>query len=125
MGQYLAVIFAAGLGVATLLPLLVLYWLLPPGPRKKAWDKNEYDRSKESPYECGIPPTGDARTRFSVKFFLVAVLFVIFDIEGVLILPWAAMFKKLGVFGFVEMMIFLGVLVIGLAYVWKKGALEW
>lgn len=125
MEQYLAVIFAAGLAVALLLPLLLLYWLLPPGPGKKAWEKDFYDLSKESTYECGIPPTGDARSPFSVKFFLVAVLFVIFDIEGVLILPWAVMFKKLGLFGFVEMMIFLGVLVIGLAYVWKKGALEW
>ena len=75
MEQYLAVIFAAGLGIATLAPLLLLHWLLPPGPGKREWDKNPYDRSKESTYECGIPPTGDARTRFSAKFFLVGVLF--------------------------------------------------
>jgi NADH-quinone oxidoreductase subunit A len=124
MEQYLAVIFAVGLGVGILIPLLLLYRYLPPGPIKTS-EKIAYDDNKESTYECGVEPTGSARRRFSVKFFLVAMLFVVFDIEGVLIFPWAVTFKKLGMFGFVEMIVFLGVLGVGLAYVWKKGALEW
>jgi len=124
MEQYLAIVFAVFLGAGILLPLLLLYRYLPPGPLKKS-ERTAYDIDKESTYECGVPPTGDAHRRFSVKFYLMAMLFVVFDIEGVLILPWAVTFQKMGLFGFVEMMVFLGVLSVGLAYVWKKGALEW
>ena len=84
-----------------------------------------FDRTKFDTYECGIPYKGDARQRFSVKFYLVAVIFVLFDIEVVFLYPWAVNFRKLGLFGFVEMMIFIAVLLVGLAYVWKVGALEW
>jgi NADH-quinone oxidoreductase subunit A len=126
MGQYIGVILAFGFGAVTFALFMFLYRYLPPGPSKiKEHQKNEYDRAKEATYECGVDPTGDARSRFTVKFFLMAMLFVIFDIEAVLIFPWAATFKLLGVVGFVEMMIFIVVLVVGLAYVWKKGALEW
>lgn len=124
MEQYLGVLLALGFGIVSLAPLLVLYHFLPPWKWQRA-ERTEYDRAKESTYECGVDPTGDARSRFTVKFFLMAVLFVIFDIEAVLIFPWAATFKLLGVFGFVEMMIFIAVLAVGLAYIWKKGALEW
>lgn len=124
MEQYIGVLLAFGFGIASLAPLLVLYHFLPPWTYKKR-PQTEYDRAKESTYECGVEPTGDAHGRFSVKFFLMAVLFVIFDIEAVLIFPWAVTFKLLGVFGFVEMMIFIVVLAIGLAYIWRKGALEW
>ncbi|MCZ7581872.1 MAG: NADH-quinone oxidoreductase subunit A [Deltaproteobacteria bacterium] len=124
MADYVAVLLAALLGVGILLPLVLLPKLV--GPRAlRSGERGDYDRVKESPYECGVPPTGDARRRFSVKFFLVALLFVIFDLEGVLIYPWAVTFQKLGVVGFVEMLIFIGVLALGLAYVWRKGALEW
>lgn len=81
--------------------------------------------TKEEPFESGNPPRGDARVRFSVKFYLVAMLFLIFDLEVVFLYPWAILFRRLGVFGLVEMGIFLAILVVGFVYVWKKGALEW
>ncbi len=80
---------------------------------------------KAQPYESGMPPLGDARERFSVKFYMVALLFIIFDIETVFLIPWGVLFRELGLFGLVEMLVFLGVLLVGLVYVWKKGALEW
>jgi len=86
------------------------------------------NRVKLSPYESGVPPVGDARLRFSVKFYLVAMLFIIFDIEVVFLYPWAVVFKDLlaqGTFIFTEMVVFLGVLILGLAYVWRNGGLEW
>ena len=81
--------------------------------------------AKGIPFECGMEPVGEARKRFSVKFFLVALLFLIFDVETIFIFPWAVLFRKLGLFGFIEMGIFLLILLLGLLYVWKKGALEW
>jgi NADH-quinone oxidoreductase subunit A len=80
---------------------------------------------KHTPFESGIEPVGDARRRFSVKFFLVALLFLIFDVETVFVFPWAVLFRRLGWFGFVEMAIFLAILLVGLFYIWRKGALEW
>ena len=80
---------------------------------------------KEEPFECGNPASGSAWGRFSVKFYLTAILFIVFDIEVVFLYPWALLFRRLGVFGLVEMMIFIGVLTLGLVYVWRKGALEW
>ncbi len=80
---------------------------------------------KLAPYECGMPPVGSARERFSVKFYIIAMLFIVFDIEAVFLYPWAVVFKKLGLFGFVEMGVFIVILLVGYAYVWKKGALEW
>ena len=80
---------------------------------------------KDEPFESGNPPKGDARVRFSVRFYLVAMLFLIFDIEVVFLYPWAILFRRLGIFGLVEMGVFLLILVIGFIYVWKKGALEW
>jgi NADH-quinone oxidoreductase subunit A len=84
-----------------------------------------YSSVKGEPFESGNPPRGDARIRFSVQFYLVAMLFLIFDLEVVFLYPWAILFRRLGVFGLVEMGVFLGILVIGFAYVWKKGALDW
>lgn len=86
------------------------------------------DPVKLSPYESGVPAIGDARLRFSVKFYLVAMLFIIFDIEVVFLYPWAIVFTDLlarGVFIFTEMVVFLSVLSLGLIYVWRKGGLEW
>jgi NADH-quinone oxidoreductase subunit A len=80
---------------------------------------------KSQPYESGMPPLGDTRERFSVKFYLVAILFIIFDIETVFLIPWGVLFRELGIFGFVEMLVFIGVLLVGFVYVWKKGALQW
>jgi NADH-quinone oxidoreductase subunit A len=80
---------------------------------------------KAEPFESGNPPRGDARTRFSVRFYLVAMLFLIFDLEVVFLYPWAIYFRQLGLFGLIQMAIFLAILSIGYVYVWKKGALEW
>jgi NADH-quinone oxidoreductase subunit A len=88
------------------------------GPRK--WGK-----VKEQVFECGNPPTGPARYRFSVRFYLVAILFIVFDVEVVFMYPWAIVFRDLGVAGLIEMAVFIGVLGAGLAYVWKRGALVW
>jgi NADH-quinone oxidoreductase subunit A len=83
------------------------------------------DPAKLSPYECGITPTGTARERFHTRFYLVAMLFIVFDIETVFLYPWAIVFKQLKMFGLIEMAVFVGILLLGLVYVWGKGALEW
>jgi NADH-quinone oxidoreductase subunit A len=80
---------------------------------------------KGIPYESGMPPLGTARERFSVKFYLVAMLFIVFDLEAVFMIPWAQAFRSLGLFGLVEMGVFILVLAVGYAYLWKRGALEW
>lgn len=80
---------------------------------------------KDSPYECGFEAFEDARMRFDVRYYLIAILFIIFDLEIAFVLPWATVFSRLGLFGLVEMGLFLGLLVLGFIYVWKKGALEW
>ena len=83
------------------------------------------DSEKLSPYECGFEPFEDARIQFDVRFYLVTLLFIIFDLEVAFLFPWAVTFGTLGILGFVSMMIFLSVLTIGFIYEWKKGALEW
>jgi NADH-quinone oxidoreductase subunit A len=88
-------------------------------------------RTKLDPYECGMDPVGDARGRFSVRFYMVAMLFILFDVEAVFLLPWAVIFRRLPgitgsrMFGFWEMMVYLGFVAVGLFYVWKKGILNW
>jgi NADH-quinone oxidoreductase subunit A len=81
--------------------------------------------AKMAPFECGSVPVGSARDRFGVKFYVVALLFIVFDIEAVFLFPWAVLFTELGWAGYVEMLIFVATLVVGLAYVWKKGVLDW
>ena len=83
------------------------------------------DSEKVSPYECGFDPFDDARARFDVRYYLVAILFIIFDLEVSFLFPWAVVFGHLGLYGFWSMMVFLGVLTIGFIYEWRKGALEW
>ena len=80
---------------------------------------------KLAPYESGMRPIGPAMRRMPVRFYLVAVLFILFDIEVIFFLPWAVTFRKLGVFGFVEMLVFVAILLVGYIWIWKKGALEW
>ncbi len=82
-------------------------------------------KTKLMPYECGIDPVDNARGRYTVRFYIVAILFVVFDIETVFLFPWAVQFKALGMFGFLEMMVFLVILIVGYVWIWKKGALEW
>lgn len=80
---------------------------------------------KNQAYECGITPTGDARQPFSVKFYLVGIVFILFDVEAIFLYPWAYIFKSLRWFGFVEMLLYIGILLVGYFYLWKKGALDW
>jgi NADH-quinone oxidoreductase subunit A len=111
--------FFTVLCLALLIPLSMMALSALLGPRKKTAVKME-------PYECGVPaPTVVRRGKLSVKFFMVAILFLVFDIEVVFLYPWAVVFKQLGSLGFFEMGLFILVLVAGLAYAWKKGALEW
>jgi NADH-quinone oxidoreductase subunit A len=82
-------------------------------------------RAKQQPYECGMEPIGDAREPFSVKFYLVAMVFILFDVEAIFLYPWAYIFRSLRWYGFGEMMIYIAVLLVGYLYLWKKGALDW
>ena len=82
-------------------------------------------KRKAMPYESGMAPIGPGTRRMPVRFYLVAVLFILFDIEVIFFLPWAVVFRKLGLFGLIEMIVFIGILLVGYIYAWKKGALEW
>jgi NADH-quinone oxidoreductase subunit A len=86
--------------------------------------KNPFS-TKLMPYECGITPYDNARGRYTVRFYIVAILFVVFDVETIFLFPWAVQYKLLGLFGLLEMGIFLGILIVGYIWIWKKGALEW
>ena len=108
----LFLIVATGIGVALLIVGSVL------GPKRPTAEKL-------SPYECGFEAFEDARMQFDVRYYLIAILFIVFDLEIAFIFPWALVFRDLGVFGLIEMGVFLALLVIGFVYVWKKGALEW
>ncbi len=103
-----------GLGVGVV-PMLA-GWLL--GPHRP-------DAEKLSPYECGFEAFEDARMKFDVRYYLVAILFILFDLEIAFLFPWAVVLEELGMFGFVAMVIFLGILVVGFVYEWMKGALDW
>ena len=83
------------------------------------------NKVKEMPYECGMSPTGDAQHRFSVKFYLVAMIFILFDIEAIFLYPWAVVFKQLKMFGFLEMLTFVILILAGFFFIWKKGVLDW
>ena len=87
--------------------------------------KHKWTRAKNSAYECGITPTGDAQSRFSVKFYLVAMLFILFDVEAVFLYPWAVIARQLKMFGFWEMLAYIGLLLVGFFYIWKKGVIDW
>ena len=82
-------------------------------------------REKLGPYECGIPPVGNARERFSISFYLVGMLFILFDVEAVFLYPWAIIYRSLKWFGFGEMFLYIAILLAGYIYIWKKGALDW
>jgi NADH-quinone oxidoreductase subunit A len=108
----LFIVLAAVFGVGT---LVVSYFLQPKYP----------EAEKLSPYECGSEPFSDARIPFPVRYYIFAMLFVIFDIEIIFLYPWAIAFKEIGFVGLLEMMIFIGLFVLAYVYAWKKGALEW
>lgn len=105
-------------GVAVIFPVLPLVLARFVAPRKPS-------ALKQMPYECGIEPVGDPWIQFRVQYYIYALVFVIFDVEAVFIFPWAVGFKQLGLLGFVEMVLFLVILAVGLVYAWKKKALEW
>lgn len=86
---------------------------------------NKPDSEKNSPYECGFEAFEDARMKFDVRYYLVAILFILFDLEIAFLFPWAVVLKEIGLFGFLAMMVFLAILVVGFIYEWMKGALEW
>jgi NADH-quinone oxidoreductase subunit A len=104
--------------IAVLLPIVLL-------TLSRMLQRRVFEREKLLPYECGVDPIGDARERFSVRFYIVAILFLVFDVETIFLFPWAVTLDKLALFGLVEMIVFIGILVVGYYYAWRKGALEW
>jgi len=116
LSQYLPLVIFIGVALVIGLGLLVVPFIVA--------YKNP-DPEKLSPYECGFAPFDDARMTFDARFYLVAILFIIFDLEVAFLFPWAVVFGDVGWFGFWSVMIFLGVLTIGFVYEWRKGALEW
>jgi len=109
---FIFVLIALLMGVV---PLLLTVFVAPQHP----------DPEKLSAYECGFEAFEDARMQFDVRFYLVAILFVIFDVETAFMFPWAVVLNHIGIFGFIEMMLFLSILLVGYVYAWKKGALQW
>lgn len=116
MREYIPLLMLMGFVVLNAVIMLALSQLV--GPQRPT-------AIKGLPYESGIPALGSTRERFSVKFYLVAMLFIVFDIETVFMIPWAVAFRRLGLFGLVEMGVFVLILAVGLVYIWKRGALEW
>ena len=104
------------IGLAFVAGGLIMSWLIRP---------NRPYPSKLATYECGETPVGDTRVRFNIRFYVVALIFLIFDVEVVFLFPWAVVYKQLGWFAFVEMLVFLGILFVGYAYVWRNGDLDW
>jgi NADH-quinone oxidoreductase subunit A len=114
--NYLPILIFIAIGLVTGSVMLVAGAVL--GPQRP-------DPEKNSPYECGFEAFEDARMKFDVRYYLVAILFIIFDLEIAFLFPWAVVLDQIGMFGFLAMVLFLGILVIGFIYEWKKGALEW
>ncbi|HET8653964.1 MAG TPA: NADH-quinone oxidoreductase subunit A [Longimicrobiaceae bacterium] len=114
--SYLPILIILVLSVAQAIGMVVLSTALSPTKRT---------RVKEAPYESGMDPLGDTRARLSIKFYVVAILFIVFDVETVFLVPWAVVMRRVGVAGFVAAAIFIFILTVGLIYEWKKGALEW
>ena len=114
--QYFPVLLFIIVGVGIGLVLLTVGSLVAP---------DRPDSEKLSPYECGFEAFEDARMKFDVRYYLIAILFILFDLEIAFLFPWAVVLPEIGIFGFWSMMIFLGILIIGFVYEWKKGALEW
>ena len=116
MDGFLPIVIMIGLGIAFGGVSVVASQLL--GPRKPTPEK-------QAPYECGVPPVGDARERQSVKFYLVAMIFLLFDIEVAFLYPWAVAFRGLGMLGFIQVLTFFALLLTGYVYVWRKGVFDW
>ncbi|MBH24179.1 MAG: NADH-quinone oxidoreductase subunit A [Myxococcales bacterium] len=124
LAEYIPLVWLFGLCGAVVASIMVATTLLGPSPD----DLEEADGGptpKSQAFECGSEPIGQARQRFSVKFYLVAISFIVFDVEAVFVIPWAVVFRDLGWYGFWTMLVFLVVLTLGLVYEWKSGGLEW
>ncbi|MBF0195483.1 MAG: NADH-quinone oxidoreductase subunit A [Magnetococcales bacterium] len=113
---YFPVLVALGIAMGMAVGMMGISYLIGP--------KNPY-ADKQSQYECGFEPFNRIRMQFDVRFYLIAILFIIFDIEAAFLFPWAVAFSDIGIIGFIEMILFLFVLLVGYIYAWKKGALEW
>ena len=116
LDAYLPVLLFILVGLAIGVVPLVLGYILGP---------NRPDPAKNSPYECGFEAFDDARMKFDVRYYLIAILFILFDLEIAFLFPWAVALKEVGMTGLIAVLVFLGILVVGFAYEWKKGALEW
>lgn len=116
LDNYLPILIFVIVGILVGVGPLVIGYLL--GPRRP-------DSEKDSPYECGFEAFETARLKFDVRYYLVAILFIVFDLEIAFLFPWAVVLEELGIFAFWAMVVFLGILVVGFVYEWKKGALEW
>ena len=116
LGEYLPVLVFLGVGFAMAVIMLILGSLLSP---------RNPDEAKNSPFECGFEAFDDARMKFDIRYYLVAILFIIFDLEIAFLFPWAISLNKIGLFGLISMGVFLVILIIGFIYEWKNGALEW
>jgi NADH-quinone oxidoreductase subunit A len=114
--EYAALLILIGFVVANAAGIIIMSHIM--SPRRPT-------RVKGEPYESGMPPLGGTRDRFSIKFYLVAILFVAFDVEGVFMIPWAVAFRQLRLFGLIEMLIFVLILCVAYCYAWMRGALEW
>jgi NADH-quinone oxidoreductase subunit A len=114
--RYLPLLMHMTLAGVFAVAVVTLSWLI--GYRRPT-------RAKMSPYECGMEPIGDARGRFSVKFYMVAMLFILFDVEAIFLYPWAIILRELKMFGFWEMLVYMLIVLVGFFYIWKKGALDW
>jgi NADH-quinone oxidoreductase subunit A len=114
--NYLPILLFIVVGIGFGFVPILFGWLLGP---------NRPDSEKLSPFECGFEAFEDARMKFDVRYYLVAILFILFDLEIAFLFPWAIVLKEIGMFGFVSMLVFLGILVVGFVYEWMKGALEW
>jgi NADH-quinone oxidoreductase subunit A len=115
--QYIPILIYALLAAAFPAVTLIVFKFIRPDMKPNG--------AKLEPYECGVPPEGNARGRYSVRFYMVAILFVIFDVETIFLFPWAIKYGQLGVYGLVTMLVFLGILLIGYVWLYRKGALDW
>lgn len=116
LDQYLPVLLFILVGIGVGIAPQVIGYVLGP---------NRPDSAKNSPYECGFEAFEDARMKFDVRYYLVAILFILFDLEIAFLVPWAAALRDVGLIGFIDIMIFLAILILGFVYMWKKGALDW
>ncbi len=116
MAGYLPILIQLVLGIGLAIIIVTLSYLI---------GKHRRSAVKGQPYECGITPVGDAEHRFSVKFYLVAIVFILFDIEAVFLIPWAVEMRQLKLFGFFEMLVYMAIVLAGFYYIWTKGVIDW